>query len=175
LEADANKELNGIVTPTVLVNEWIAEFNYLQNHGTEFFFKTNLDAPKSKVIKIDFANPDRSNWADVIEENPKSVLEAAQCCNDKIVAAFVENASEKMRVFDFNTPSNVLKEIEFPDIGTIVGWSGKFDSNELFYKFSSFSDPGSIYRVNLDTFENELIYTTKLSATSPDVKNFVTD
>ena len=102
------------------------------------------------------------------------VLDAARCCNDKIIAAYIENASEKLKVFDFNSPANMLTEIKFPDIGSIMGWTGKHDSNELFYKFSSFSDPGSIYRVNLDTFDSELIIETKLAG-GIDTKEFKTD
>lgn len=55
-----------------------------------------------------------------------------------------------------------------------MGWSGKHDSNELFYKFSSFADPGSIYRVNLDTFEQETILLTRLAG-GVDTTEFITD
>lgn len=102
------------------------------------------------------------------------MLDAARCCNDKIVTAYIENASEKLRVYDFSIPSNLIKEIEFPDIGSIMGWTGKHDSNELFYKFSSFADPGTNLRVNLDTFEQETILMTKLAG-GVDTSEFITD
>ena len=89
---------------------------------------------------------------DIIAEQA-GVLDSARCCNDKLVVAFIENASEKLRVYDFSSPANLLQEINFPDIGSIYGWTGKHDSNELFYKFGSFADPGSVYRVDLDTFK----------------------
>lgn len=65
-------------------------------------------------------------------------------------------------------------EVAFPDIGSIMGWTGKFDSTELFYKFSSFADPGSIYRVDLNTFEQTTILVTKLAG-GIDTSDFITD
>jgi len=156
LTAEENKDLKGILKPIPVVTEWIGEFDYVQNHGSKMYFKTNLDAPKAKLISIDFASPDRANWKDVIPESDKSVFDAVRCCNDKAMCAYLENASEKLRIYDFTT-GQMTKEIVFPDIGSYVGWAGKHNSNEFFYKFSSFSDPGSQYRVNLDTFEQETV------------------
>ena len=102
------------------------------------------------------------------------MLDSVRCCNDKLIVAYIENASEKLKVFDFNTPANLLTEIKFPDIGSIMGWTGKHNSNELFYKFSSFADPGSVYRINLDTFESETIILTKLTG-GIDTTEFKTD
>lgn len=104
IQSEQYANLDGQIEPTVVVNEWLGEFDYLQNHGTQFFFKSNLNAQKSKVLMIDFANPDPANWVDVIPEQ-EGVLDAARCCNDKILACYIENASEKLRVYDFNIPS----------------------------------------------------------------------
>ena len=87
----------------------------------------------------------------------------ADCCNGKIVAYYLEDASDRVKVFDFSTPANHLTDIKLPDIGSIAGSHGKHDSSEFFYKFTSFSDPGSSYRVELDgSFDNVCIATTKL-------------
>jgi len=53
--------------------------------------------------------------------------------------------------------------------------SARHDSKELFFLFTSFTDPGSSYRVCMDTFEVETVAQTKLSASSPDIREFVTD
>lgn len=54
--------------------------------------------------------------------------------------------------------------MELPGIGTVIGTSGKYNHNEFFYKYTSFTDPGSSYRVDLNTFELETVAITKLSA-----------
>lgn len=57
----------------------------------------------------------------------------------------------------------------------MVGFSGKHDDSELLYKFSSFTDPGSAYRIDMNTFSEERLHVTKLAEGSPDVTEFVTD
>ena len=58
LTIDKNKDINGLFEPVKVINDWIGEFSYLQNHANHFYFKTNYKAPKSKVIKIDLDSPD---------------------------------------------------------------------------------------------------------------------
>ena len=74
-----------------------------------------------------------------------------------ILAAYLENASDRMMVFDFSVPAKLLNNIKLPDIGTVIGWHGKHDSDEFFFKFSSFTDPGSSYRVDMNSFDVECI------------------
>lgn len=87
------KNLDCLFEPTSIVSEWIGEFSYLQNHDNAFFFKSNYQAQKSKILKIDFQNPDKANWVDILPE-VEAVLEDARCCNDLIIANYIENASE---------------------------------------------------------------------------------
>lgn len=62
-----------------------------------------------------------------------------------------------------------------PDIGSLGGISSKWNSDELFYSFTSFTDPGSSYRVNMTTFETKMVHKTIVSASIPDSSQFVTD
>lgn len=77
-------------------------------------------------------------------------------------------------MFDFQEPASLLREIELPDIGTVVTSHGKHDSNEFIYKFTSFADPGSSYRVDLNTFEVTTVSKTALT-TGLDITQFKTD
>ena len=87
---------------------------------------------------------------DILPEHESNVLKLAFCCNGKIVANYLQDASDRIHVYDFNTPVNLLTEIQLPDIGSLVSAHGKHDGTELFYKFTSFCDPGSEYRVEMD-------------------------
>lgn len=62
-----------------------------------------------------------------------------------------------------------------PDIGSLSGISSKWNSDELFYSFTSFTDPGSSYRVNMTTFETKMVHKTIVSASIPDSSQFITD
>jgi prolyl oligopeptidase len=98
----------------------------------------------------------------MIGEHQRDVLTSCECIDGKIVAYYLKNASDRMQVFDFSTPAKMLKEIDLPDIGSIVASHGKYDEKDFFFKFSSFTDPGSSWRVDMQTFEVEQINATKL-------------
>ena len=125
---------------------------------------------------MDIEKPGIENWQEVIPESKENkVLKNCACSNGKIVALYMENACDKLRIFDFEKPSNQLNEIELPDLGTVATINCKHDSDELFYLFTSFTDPGSNYRVDMNNFTVETVSKTKLSESSPDISDFVTD
>lgn len=100
------------------------------------------------------------------------------CANGLFVAGFLQNAQQKVEVFTLNTDTHKVdykRDIELPEIGSVRGLSSKWDSDELFYSFNSFTDPGSSYRVNMTTFETRLIQKTRVSDSLPDSSQFVTD
>ena len=72
---------------------------------------------------------------EVIPEHPTNVLSENKCCNGMLVAYYLENASDRMKVFNFGVPAKHLSDVELPGIGTIVASKGKHNSNEFFYKF----------------------------------------
>lgn len=83
-----------------------------------------------------------------------------------------------MKVLDFGEnggPAKEVQDIPLPDIGTVASSFGKHDSNEFMFKFTSFTDPGSSWRVDMDTFELEKVAVTKLGASCGDIADFVTD
>lgn len=69
----------------------------------------------------------------------------------------------------------MLHEVELPDIGTVASIDCKHDSDELLFMFTSFTDPGSSYRVDMNNYDMKMITKTKLSESSPDISQFVTD
>ena len=154
--------IDGLLQFTPVIDKWIGGFNYLHNVGSTFYFKINYKAPKSRIIQINLdavnlEDPD-AMIQDVLPEHPTNVLSDADCCNGKIIAMYLEDASDRLKVFDFASPANHLADIKLPDIGSVVSYHGKHDSSEFFYKFSSFCDPGSQYRVELEgTFDNVCI------------------
>ena len=105
--------LTGKLEFTPIISEWIGGFSYIHNVGSKMYFKTNYKAAKSRVVMIDFAKPiDKANISaslqDVIPEHAKNVLNEAECINGLIVAYYLENASDKMTVFDLAAPANIV-------------------------------------------------------------------
>lgn len=165
------------IKPTALVDDWIGGFNYIHNKGPLFYFKTNHNAPYSKVIEMDITKPQEENWIEVIPEmrDEKKVLKMCTCANGKILTIYQENAADKLKIYDFEKPSKMLHEVQLPDIGTVASIDCKHDSDELFFMFTSFTDPGSSYRVDMNNYDMNMVTKTKLSENSPDISQFVTD
>ena len=161
-----------------LIPKWIGSFSYMHNMGTQFYFYTNFRAPRGRVIMIDIKRPGHRNWVEVLAQHPKDVLQYSMYSNRLIIASYLHNAQEVFKVFRVDHAmhkAEYFKEIDLPDIGSLGGVTGSWDSDEMFYSFSSFTDPGSSYRLNTTTFESELIQKTKVSPSIPDSSLFKTD
>lgn len=78
-----------------------------------------------------------------------------------------------MKVFEIGSPLKYVRDIELPGLGSVLKSWG--NDTEFFFGYTSFSDPGSQYRVDMKTFQVERIYKTKLSDSAPDVNDFTTD
>lgn len=95
-----------------------------------------------------------------------------------IINTYLENAHQRVEVYkitESGEKAEYLRDIELPEMGSIIDVSTSHDSDELFYSFSSFTDPGSQHRVNLTTFESQQIRKTKLAESCPEPSDFVTD
>jgi len=85
----------------------------------------------------------------------------------------LEKGTQKLKVFEIGTPLKYVRDIELPGLGSVKKTWG--NNTEFFFGYTSFSDPGSQYRVDMKNFNVERIYTTKLSINAPDVTEFTTD
>lgn len=127
---------------------------------------------------MDIEKPAKENWVEALPQHSQNVLQASICSNGLIITGYLQDAQERVEVHTLNGSSHTvdyLRDIKLPEIGSLAGISSSWDSDELFYSFNSFTDPGSSYRVNMTTFETILIQRTKVSASIPDSSQFVTD
>lgn len=132
-----NRELNKKLTVKPVVSEWIASYDYVHNIGKEFYFETDYNAPLNKVVKFSIDAPAFENWVDVIPEHPKNVLQQVVTMKNGSVmlANYLENAAEKVKIFNFDTPSKLVKEVDMPGYGAVPISSGGHRDYEWFFKF----------------------------------------
>lgn len=133
------------------------------------YFTTNYQAPRYRLMRANLASPDKSDWTEVIPESD-AVLSGVAITGDKLVAVYDRDASSRLFVFDIN--GNMENEIELPGIGT-VGFSSEFDFPELFYSFTSFTEPGAQYAYDFETRESRLVYKTEVPGLNSD--DYVTE
>jgi prolyl oligopeptidase len=141
------KDLTIANAPIVeLINTFEASYSFIDNEGDRFWFSTDLEAPRSRVIAIDTTNPDRTHWQEVIPQATET-LESVGILNNQFVASYLKDAHSQVKLFDLNgTP---IRDVEFPGLGSVGGFSGKRHDTETFYSFTSFTTPATIYRYDL--------------------------
>lgn len=145
------------------------EIGLLGVRDSYIYFITNYQAPRYRLMRANLASPDKSDWTEVIPESD-AVLAGVNITGDKLVAVYDRDASSRLFVFDID--GNKENEIELPGIGT-VGVSSEYDFPELFYSFTSFSEPGAHYAYDFETRESLPVYKTEVPGLNPD--DYVTE
>ncbi|MDQ2900493.1 MAG: prolyl oligopeptidase family serine peptidase [Acidobacteriota bacterium] len=157
---------NGPITP--LVNDIEARF-LPEFAGDRVFIMTNWKAPNSRVLLADLANPSREHWREVVPEG-SSVLESIDTVGGKLAATYLENVISKIRLYDES--GKLLREMKLPGIGTVPGLHGKWEDDETFFEFTSFVEPGTIYRYRIAEDKRDVWFqrTSSLDPASVDTK-----
>jgi prolyl oligopeptidase len=114
------------------------------------YILTNEDAARYRLFSVGAKDPKRENWTGIIPQSD-AVLESFAVLGGKLFAVYQENVSSRLKLFELG--GNPLGEIPLPAIGTVSGIGGKWDHNDAFFAFQSFTFPPSIYQVDLSTRE----------------------
>ncbi len=148
------KDLSTPDAPIVeLISEFEARFELVDNEGSVFWFQTDLDAPRGRLIAIDLAAPERKNWQEIIPQ-AEETLENVGTLNQQFVAAYLKDAHTEIKIFDLQ--GNFVRQVELPGLGSAGGFGGKKADTETFYSFTSFTTPNTIYRYDLVSGESTL-------------------
>jgi prolyl oligopeptidase len=134
--------------PTELIDNFENQYTFAGNDGPVFYFKTDLEAPRGRVIAVDVRKPERANWREVIPQAKES-LEQVGFVGNMLVAHYLKDARTQVKMY--TTDGSLVREVEFPGIGSAFGFGGKRSQTETFYTFSSFATPPTVYRYNLIT------------------------
>ena len=126
-----------------LLDDFDASYAFVGNDGPVFYFLTDLDAPRKRVIAIDTRHPERGRWREVIPQG-QDVLEGVHIIHDTFVANYMHDASSRLRLFALD--GRMLKDLELPTLGSIGSISGERKDDEMFYAFTSFLYPTTIFR-----------------------------
>lgn len=131
------------------------EYDVLDQVGDNLLVHTNYNAPKYKLVRINVNTLDIGNWIDVIPEK-KDVLEKCTLAGDKIIAVYMQDAKSKLEVYD--NKGDYLHDIELPTIGSVSSIESSVKSSEVFYTFSSFTVPSTVYTYDLGNKGSEVYF-----------------
>ncbi|MDZ4288815.1 MAG: S9 family peptidase, partial [Prosthecobacter sp.] len=129
-----------------LLNDFDADYGFIDNVGPVFYFHTNLTAPCYRVIAIDTTKPNRKEWREVIPQTEHK-LDSVSCVGDQLLCEYLQDARSAMKAFDLD--GRLICEIELPGLGTVGGFGGKRKDKITHYAFTSFTTPGAIYRYDV--------------------------
>lgn len=136
-----------------LISEFEAEYSFIDHEGSRFWFRTDLHAPRSRVIEIDLAQPDRNQWREIIPQVTET-LQGVSVINHQLVASYLKDAQSQIQIFD--RQGQLVRTVELPGIGSVGGFTGDRDDTETFYSFTSFTTPNTIYRYDMATGQSTL-------------------
>ncbi|OON64657.1 S9 family peptidase [Massilia sp. KIM] len=143
-----------------LIDNFDAGYDFIDNVGTVFFFSTDRNAPRKRIVAIDVSKPAESNWKEIVPEGADTLV-GADIVNNQLVLEYLKDARSVVRVTDLK--GKPLREIALPGIGSVGGLQGKRGEGETFYSFTGFTNPTTIYRLNLKTGKSTVFRQPKVA------------
>ncbi|MDX1530587.1 MAG: prolyl oligopeptidase family serine peptidase, partial [Rhodothermales bacterium] len=137
--------------PQPFLTGFDAEYRVVGTDGTTFYVLTNHDAPNRRLVAIDLEAPDPSQWETLIPES-EAVIEDVDVINDRFVVQALDDVAARLTIHALD--GALVKEVELPALGSVGGVTGERDDAELFYSFTSFTYPTTVYRYDFETGES---------------------
>ena len=145
--------------PIDLVDTLDNEYSFVGNDGPVFYFKTDLDAPRSRVVAIDIRHPEPRNWKEIIPQTKENLTGISLVVN-QFVAVYLKDAHSQVQTYALD--GRPVRTVSLPGLGSAAGFAGKRTDTETFYTFESFATPPSVYRYDLLTGESKLFRRPKV-------------
>ncbi len=161
---DLTKANSPIVT---IVDNFNSNNQIIENEGTKLFIETDLNAPNTRVVSVDMSNPKPENWKDFIKET-QNIL-SPSTGGGYFFANYTKDAVSFVQQYDYN--GKLVREIKLPAIGTAGGFGGKKHEKILYYSFTNYTTPGTIYSLEPKSGKSEVYQKPKVDFKSEDYES----
>jgi prolyl oligopeptidase len=153
------KNLKAEKAPIIpLVTDLTANYSFIGNDGANFYFETDKDASRGKVVVVNALAKDRI-WKDIVPEAPET-LQGVDFLNNQFVLNYLRDAHTQIRITDI--AGKPVREVQLPGIGSAGGFGGKRYDTQTFYTYSSYNAPPTIYRYDMKTGKSEMFRQAKV-------------
>jgi len=142
-----------------LIDNFEAAYDFIDNVGTTFYFATDRNAPRKRIVAIDAAKPQEANWKTIVPESAQTLV-SGRMINNQLVTEYLADARSVVRITDLK--GKPVREIALPGIGSVSGFGGKRIDTETFFSFTGFTTPTTIYRVDMKTGKSSVFRQPKL-------------
>ena len=134
------------------------DWDYLGNRGATFFWRTNRDAPRERIVAMDIGRP--AELRELVPQDAATLADAS-IVGDRIIASYLVDAKSEVRTFGLD--GRRTGTVTLPGIGSVGGFGGHMDSPETFYSFTSFNRPGAVYRYDSATGQSSVFAEPRLA------------
>ena len=141
-----------------IVNDYNSNTSLIHNIGNKLFLVTDYNTPNKKVVTVNYNDLDVSNWNDFIPET-EFVLNISKA-GGYFFARYMIDAISKVYQLDYK--GKLIREIELPGIGTASGFNAKKNDKELYFSFTNYYTPSTIYKLNIESGEYENYWTPSI-------------
>mmetsp|Transcript_14447 Transcript_14447/g.58494 ORF Transcript_14447/g.58494 Transcript_14447/m.58494 type:complete len:502 (-) Transcript_14447:645-2150(-) len=132
-----------------LIDDFEAEYHYIANDGSLFYVRTNRDAPRNQIVRIDVEKEVLPSWTSLLEEHPSDVLVHAEAVDgNKMVVIYQQDVKHVLELRHLQEGA-LIRPLQLPDLGCVTVNSRRRDS-DFFFRFTSFVHAGSIFHVDLN-------------------------
>ncbi len=150
-----------------LLNKQDASYDFIGCDGNVFWFKTNLAAPRERIVAIDITKPEEIK---TLVPEAADKLEDVSLVGDRFIASYLKDAHSAVRLFELTGKD--AGEIKLPGLGTAAGFRGKRKDTETFYSYVSYTEPSTVYRYDMKSGESSVLFRPKVDFKSDE---FVTE
>lgn len=151
------KDLSGKADFIEIQKGYDYNVDFVDSKGDEIYLLTDKDAPNMKLVKFNIKSP--NTWIDVIPES-ENVL-SVSTGGGYIFAKYMKDAVSSVKQYDFD--GKLIRSVDLPGIGTTSGFGGKKDAKELYYSFTNYITPGTIYKFNPQTGKSDVYFQPKVN------------
>lgn len=134
-------------------------YSPVETEGDKFYIYTNDGAPKGRLMVADIRQPGSSNWQEVIGQQ-QYAIEDIDCIDHQFIVTYNQDASSHAYVYTMD--GQLRHEVRLPSLGSVY-FSGDKKEKECFYTFTSFTQPSTIYRYDINSNESPLYRAPKVA------------
>ncbi|MCH5233253.1 MAG: S9 family peptidase [Muribaculaceae bacterium] len=168
---------NSVIFKNLKTNsDWITmepsqdfQINIIDVEGSNAIILTNFNAPNNRVMKVNLNKPGKENWKEIIPQG-EGVIKNVSPAGGRLLVEVEKDAADHL--YEYDPDGLLIREVELPTFGSVAVSSDK-DSDEVFYAFSSFTSPASVYSLDMKTGESKLIHSANIEGVNLD--DYVTE
>lgn len=135
-----------------VIDTYDSDVYIIENEGSKLYIVTDKDAPNKKIVTVDAGSPQPENWVDFIPET-EHVLSPSTGAG-YFFAEYMVDAVSQVKQFDYT--GELVRQVDLPGAGSVGGFGGKKDAEALYYSFTNYTTPGTIYKFDANNGTSEV-------------------